>query len=120
MPRHRHRQNHIREEGTSFLERVSGAFIGATAAAVIYISLQVLALVPIHGPDRWSIAGPLKWCVAAGAVLGFLLGLSFARWLWSFATDQFEFETSGWGVLLVVLVIFIAIVVLAIKFTNAA
>jgi hypothetical protein len=102
------------------MERVVGAFLGAVSGAVLYVALQVVAFHPLHGPVRWSLDGPLKWYITAGAALGLLFGFAFAKWLWSEVTDQLHFEASNWGFYLVVVAVLVAVIVMALKFANAA
>jgi hypothetical protein len=119
MNQRRHRPAAVPSEGTSVVERILGAFLGAVSGAVLYIALQVVAFQPAHGA-RWSFDGPLKGYITAGAVLGLLFGFAFAKWLWSEVTDQLHFEASSWGFYLVAVAVFAGAIFMALKFANAA
>jgi len=80
----------------------------------------MFAFSPVHAHDRWSLVGPGKWYVLTGAILGFLLGLSFAKWLWSVAVDQVEVTAGDWGFWLMLVAIVVVVVILLFRYFGVS
>ena len=99
-------------------DRIVAAVLGAAAGAVIYVGFDFFS--PRYGihSGHWSLSGPIKWFVIAGAVVGFIGGREVADRLWSSATDNLR-EDASWTIGAGILVLgVVAVVAAVIVFAN--
>src|SRR2546421_325296 len=112
--------NGRRPEQSSFADRAVGAGVGGAAGAVAYFAWAFFSTSRRYSPDAWLLAGPAKWFVLAGVLLGAAGGTSFARALWCRAIGDVEWEAASTArYALFVLVVLLAVVALALKLHAA-
>ena len=64
-------------------ERIRAVFVGALLGLAAYVAhLTNQRISCLAEPQSWSLAGPIKWFLLGGALIGFVGGLSFVEsWL---------------------------------------
>ena len=99
-------------------ERLRAVAVGGLLGLTAYVTWLTTYVQRLGDPESWSMSGPIKWFVLAGAILGLLGGLSrVEEWLENERGEVFE-NTVFNALFVVALLVFATVLFLSIRSTE--